>query len=114
MRLFPPFFLLVALLAVSGCTGTDDQACPPVNTLGRITEINGTLLRIQVLQSSAGYDIADVDTLGAELYVHAGTPDACREHEAAFATGQEIQFFVTSWDKTLPPQAHVDTVVVLG
>lgn len=120
MRVFPlSSSLLFVLVALSGCaeSGYSDGECPPVNNLGRVTAIDGTTVRVSILQPGPGAPIGEavLRTDGADFYAYAGSLDECFDQPRDMLTnGQEIQFFVAVWEKSNPPQATVDAIVVRG
>lgn len=115
-RRLEAFCLLAILAGLGGCAAPDEGlACPPSNNLGRVISIDGTVVRVQLLQSSLGFRDAVLETAGAEVLYYAGSSEECYESRRALLTeGQEIQFHVDAWSASEPPQATVDAVTIRG
>lgn len=117
-RTFSPFLsLLVAVAALSGCADAedDDRACPPRDTVARVTAIEGTTVRVHLMQSTQGPGEAVLHTDGARFLYYAGSLDACYPSSRSdLAVGQEIEFLAGAWMESFPPQANVDAIIILG
>lgn len=123
MRAFPSLslpLLFFSLAALSGCAGGEDYSdgeCPPLNNLGRVTSIDGPTIHVHILVPGPGSTPGDavLHAEGAEFYAYAGSLDECFDQPRDMLTvGQEVEFFVDAWEKSSPPQAHVDAIVVRG